>query len=166
MINPAVFEFLTGFYFAILQFCFLMILAVYISSAYLTYAIITFSWMCGSVAGLWLKNLNIRGGLALGAAGYYGVYALAAQWPFSRLTLLAGSVGALLAGLWAGRFFVVMLPGFKTADRLFFHENTGFMVGIIAFFVGFTLLGRNFALWTPAILASFLLTGDRRTNGL
>ena len=160
MISPAVFAFLTGFYFATLQFCLMTILAINISSAYLTYAIITFSWMCGAVVGLWLKNLNTRGGLILGAAGYYGVYAMATRWPLARWILLAGFVGAVLAGLWAGRFFVARLPGFKTADRLFFHENNGFVAGIVMFFAGFTLLGRNFTLWAPAILAFLLLAGD------
>ena len=161
MINPAVFAFLTGFYFAILQFCFLMVLAVYISSAYLTYALITFSWMCGSIAGLWLKNLNMRGGLALGIAGYYGVYLMAAQWPFAQITYFAAAFGALLAGLWAGRFFVYMLSGLKAVNRLFFYENNGFLAGIVVFFIGFTLLGRSFALWAPVTLACVLLAGVR-----
>ncbi|MFQ5450916.1 MAG: hypothetical protein ACE5E9_09825 [Nitrospinaceae bacterium] len=157
MIKLPVFAFLTGLYFAILQFCYLILLQVNISSAYLTYMIIVVSWFAGSLVGLWLKNLNVPLGVILGLLSYYGVYGLVVKWPFSSFTLFLASFGVFVTGLWAGRFFVFILSGFKTVDRLFFHENNGFLLGILLFFVGFTLLGREFSLWAPILLGSSLL---------
>ena len=49
----------------------------------------------------------------------------------------------------AGRFFIFVLHQYKQVDRIFFHENNGFWVGIVMFFLGFTLLGRPFVFWAP-----------------
>lgn len=157
MTNLAIFAFLTGLHFAFLQFSYLLLLQINISSTYITYAIIVMSWMAGTVIGLWWEKLQASGGLIIGILSYYTVYALVVNHPFSALTLPVSAVGVALAGLWAGRFFVVMLPLFKRADSLFFHENNGFLLGIVSVLVGFTLLGRPFMLWTPLISGLTLL---------
>lgn len=157
MINLALFAFLTGLHFAFLQFSYLLLLQINISSTYLTYAIIVMSWMTGTVIGLWWERLEASRGVIIGLLSYYGVYALVVNDPFSALALPVSAVGVALTGLWAGRFFVVMLPLFKRADSLFFHENNGFLLGIVSVFLGFTLLGRPFMLWTPLISAVALL---------
>ena len=63
MIKFPVYAFLTGLYFSTLQFCYLILLQINISSAYLTFMIITVSWLTGSIIGLWLENLNRKIGL-------------------------------------------------------------------------------------------------------
>ena len=65
-------------------------------------------------------------------------------------------MGAGLTGLWAGRFFIFLLLQYKEVDRLFFHENNGFLLGIVLFFVGFTMLGRQYVFWVPMMLAGLL----------
>jgi hypothetical protein len=58
--------------------------------------------------------------------------------------------------LWAGRFFVVTVPLFTHADRLFLHKNNGFLLGIIGTFVGFTMLGRVFLQWALFLSGTIL----------
>lgn len=156
MIKYPVYAFLTGLYFSTLQFCYLILLQINISSAYLTYMVITASWLIGSIIGLWMKNLDRNIGVGLGLFCYYSVYALVVNMPFSGFTLAVAALGAGLAGLWAGRFFIFILYQYKQVDRIFFHENNGFWMGIVMFFLGFTLLGRAYVFWAPMMLAVIL----------
>jgi hypothetical protein len=156
MIKFPTYAFLTGLYFSTLQFCYLILLQINISSAYLTYMVITTSWLIGSIIGLWLNNLDRNLGVGLGLFCYYSIYALVSHMPFSSLTLAITAVGSGLTGLWAGRFFTFILHQYKQVDRIFFHENNGFWVGIVGFFLGFTLIGRPYVFWAPMILAGIL----------
>jgi hypothetical protein len=58
MTKYPIYAFLTGLYFSTLQFCYLILLQMNISSAYMTYMVITTSWLIGSIAGLWLEKLE------------------------------------------------------------------------------------------------------------
>ena len=155
--NLALFGFVTGLHLALLQFGYLFLLVINVTSTYVTYASIVLSWMAGTLIGLLWRNLDGRVALAIGVLGYYAIYALVVANPLAPWTLPVAAFGVAISGLWAGRFFVVMLPHFVRADRLFFHENNGFLVGVIAVFVGFTMLGRPFLLWTPMLTGAVLL---------
>ena len=156
MIKFPTYAFLTGLYFSTLQFCYLILLQINISSAYMTYMVITTSWLTGSVIGLWLDNLDRNIGVGLGLFCYYSVYTLVSNIPFSSFTLILSAVGSCITGLWAGRFFIFILHQYRQVDRIFFHENNGFWVGIVSFFLGFTLLGRIYVFWMPMALAGLL----------
>jgi choline-glycine betaine transporter len=156
MINLSLFASLTGLHLAIMQFCYFFVLLINVTSTYITYMTVVIAWMAGTLLGLWLR---INAGLALlaGVVGFYAVYLLVINDPLSPTVLPISAIGVAVTGLWAGRFFVVMLPLFGRSDRLFFHENNGFMLGIIGVFIGFTLLGKPFLLWTPLISVLLLL---------
>ena len=151
------YPFLSGLHFALLQFGYLLLLQMNFSSTYLTYMIISLAWITGTLIGLWWKNLNPIIALTAGISSYCLIFALIVSNPFSPLILPLSSLGVAITGLWAGRFFIVMLPAFKDVDQLFFLENNGFILGIIAIFLGFTLLGIGFILWAPLGSAAILL---------
>jgi hypothetical protein len=155
--NLALFGFLTGLHLALLQFGYLFLLIIHVTSTYVTYALIVIAWMTGTLVGLRWRSLDRRAALGLGLLSYYATYLLVVSVPLAVYTLPCAALGVAFSGLWAGRFFVVMLPYYGRADRLFFHENNGFLVGVIASFIGFTLLGRPFLLWTPLPMAVGLL---------
>ena len=157
MINLSAFGFLTGLHLALLQFCYFFLLLINVTSTYITYATIVLSWMAGTLIGLFWRRLNAGVALIAGVVSYYAIYALVLGDPLALHTLPIAAVGVAISGLWAGRFFVVMLPLFARADRLFLHENNGFLLGIVAVFVGFTLLGLGFLFWTPLISGLWLL---------
>ena len=157
MINLGVFGFLTGLHLALLQFCYFFLLLINVTSTYITYATIVISWMVGTLIGLYWRRLNAGLALIAGVASYYAIYALVLSDPLALHTLPIAAGGVAVSGLWAGRFFVVMLPLFARADRLFLHENNGFLLGVVGVFVGFTLLGLGFLFWTPLISGLWLL---------
>ena len=157
MINMALFAFFTGLHLAVLQFSYFFLLLINITSTYVTYMTVVLSWMAGTLLGLFWRRLNASVALLLGVLGYYAIYGLVINDPLSPSTLPIAALGVAITGLWAGRFFVVMLPLFGRADRLFFHENNGFLVGVVGVFLGFTLLGQAFLLWTPLLSVIVLL---------
>jgi hypothetical protein len=153
----ALFGFFTGLHLALLQFGYLFMLIMNVSSTYVTYMMIVLSWMGGTLLGLRWSRLDGRIALALGVAAYYGIYAVIAASPLAGFTLPLAAAGVVFSGLWAGRFFVVMRPYFGRVDSLFFHENNGFMLGVMAVFIGFTTLGRPFLLVGPLMTGIGLL---------
>lgn len=157
MTNLAFFAALTGLHLAVLQFSYFFLLLINVTSTYITYMTVVISWMLGTLIGLVLPRLNGSLAMVLGVVGYYASYAWVVNYPLSPTTLPLAAVGVAITGLWAGRFFVVMRPLFKRVDRMFFHENNGFLVGIIAVFVGFSMAGRPFLLWTPLLSVIVLL---------
>ncbi len=161
MIRRATLAFVTGLQFSILQFCFLTILQINVSSAYLTYMTVAFAWMVGSVMGMWMKRLTPWMGIVLGAVAFYFVHILLIFSPFSYTALVISAAGISIAAIWAGRFFVVMQSRFQSPDKMFFYENNGFLLGIIGFFVGFTTFGTSFIVFSPGIGAILLLYLNR-----
>ncbi len=158
MIKAPLFATLTGLHLALLQFSYFFLLLINVTSTYITYMTIVISWMAGTLIGLWLR-LSAGLALVLGVVSYYAVYLLVISDPLSPSILPIAALGVAVTGLWAGRFFVLMLPLFGRPDSLFFHENNGFMVGVVAVFIGFTLLGKPFLLWTPLVSVLVLLGG-------
>jgi len=161
MIRRASLAFMTGLQFSILQFCFLAILQINVSSAYLTYMTVALAWMVGSVIGMWIKRLTPWMGVFLGTLAFYFVHILLSFFPFSHLALTISAVGISVAAIWAGRFFVVMRSRFQSPDKMFFHENNGFLLGVVAFFIGFTTLGTSFILFAPGLGGIALLYLNR-----
>ncbi|HIG26674.1 MAG TPA: hypothetical protein EYQ50_02315 [Verrucomicrobiales bacterium] len=157
-IETILLAFLIGLHLAVVQFGFLLNLQVHVSSTYLTYMMVVLSWFCGSLIGLWTDRLGLKSGVLVSTAAYYVSYGIVAANPFSRLTIVLSALCVVIAGLWAGRFFTLFIQRFKQSDSLFLHENNGFLVGIISFFVGFTLLGKSFLLLMPGFLAILILS--------
>ncbi len=153
MMNVNLFAFVTGLHLALLQFGYLFVLQLNVSSTYLTYAMVVIAWMTGTLIGISWKTLNNTGVLAAGVVSYYAVYALVQADPFSYRILPAAVAGVVVTGLWAGRFFIAMRPLFPRVNSLFLHENNGFLVGIVTFYLGFVFLGRAF------LLGSILVSG-------
>ena len=154
--------FFTGLHFALLQLCYLLLLQFQVSSTYLTYALIVSAWMAGTIAGLALKSLGAGRALVIGVLAYYGALVTVSLMPLAWFTLPAAGAAVFLSGLWAGRFFVVMLPHIKRVDSLFFHENNGFLVGLVATLIAFTQLGHPFVVWAPLVSAATLFAHARR----
>ena len=170
----ALFGVLTGLHLAIMQFSYFFVLLIGVTSTYITYMTLVLSWMAGTLIGLFWRRLNAFLALTAGVAAYYLVFLMVVTDPLSPTTLPVSALGVGVTGLWAGRFFVVMLPRFARADALFFHENNGFLLGIVGVFVGFSLLGKPFLEWTPLISVGVLLiyyagvlrAGKRAPQGL
>ncbi|MBF0370947.1 MAG: hypothetical protein HQL52_15975 [Magnetococcales bacterium] len=162
MLWPRTYGFLTGLHFALLQFGYLYVLQINITSTYLTYGLVVLLWMVGSLVGLWWwgKSRALES-LLVGLGAYYGVGLLAFMNPFSTAILPLAGVGVALSGFWAGGFFPFMQGSGLGMDGVFFHENNGFLLGIGLCFVGVTLIGRPALIWFPLVTGGGLIVWSR-----
>ena len=151
MLRLGVFAGFAGFHLAVLQFCYFFLLLINVTSTYITYITVVVSWMVGTMIGLAWRRLKPMPSLIVGVLAYYLTSLLVFSAPLASFTLPVAAFGVAATGLWAGHLFVALLPLFNRADRLFLHENNGFLLGIVGVFIGFTLLGQPFLLVAPLV---------------
>ncbi len=154
--------FVSGLHFALLQFGYIYLLQIHITSTYLTFAMVTLAWMAGVLAGLWWQKGDAHTGLGLGLLSYFIVHLLTQLYPFSTATLYPAAFFILTSGFWAGRFFPFMGQRLPRMDLIFFHENNGFLLGIILCFAGITLWGRGALIWLPTVTGTALALFGRQ----
>ncbi len=140
-----------------MQFGFLLSLQINVSSTYLTYALVTICWMAGILAGLWTTRFKPIHLMLFQPVAYFFSYYLVTNAPFSSFTFPVAAIAIIGSGMWGGRFFPEMFRSIQRADSLLFHENNGFLLGAVAFFIGFTMLGRPFLVYSPLIMSLILL---------
>ncbi|HAH06269.1 MAG TPA: hypothetical protein DCM05_07030 [Elusimicrobia bacterium] len=157
--RPALFA--AGFFFAVLQFSYYLLLEWRLSSAWTTYALLTLGWLAGVWAGLRLKPGRDLAFLAA-SLGAYGLLSTTSGWsPFDDRLRPLFALCAGLSGAHAGTFFRTAYARLQDARSLLLHENNGFLVGLLAGFLGFYGFGWTFSLWAPPA-AALLLAGLRR----
>jgi hypothetical protein len=149
-----------GFFFAALQFSCYLSLEWQLSSAWTTYALVTLGWLAGVPIGLRLGSRD-EALLASSLAGYALLSAASSRHPFDDRWLPLYALCVLTSGAYAGAFFRSSCARFKDARAILLHENNGFLLGMLASFLGFYLFGGRFSLWAPAA-AGLLLTVLRR----
>lgn len=133
-------------------------LAFTLSSSYGTYLMVTLSWLSGSAAGVYFLarlKLPLRGFLLLSLLAYAACAVLLLSFPFrSELWWLYAPI-VLLAGVYPGVFFARM-SSIYPARTLFFGENNGFIVGLVAGTLLFMLFGRVILWLAPGMVAGMI----------
>ncbi|MBI4349423.1 MAG: hypothetical protein HY553_21480 [Elusimicrobia bacterium] len=142
-----------GVTFAVLQFACFCLLEERLSSAWPTYAAVTAGWLAGTILGLAAPGRS-RGDeaafAAIAAAAYYAMFLGVRLCPYD-VRLLPGYGLLLLAiGGFAGRFFRERLEAWRDPRALFFHENNGFLCGMLLSFGLFYARAGWFLAFAPA----------------
>ena len=162
----AAFAFVTGLWLALLQFSHFFLLEVWLTSRATTYVLALFFWLVGFLAGLQLTRLKLFPLLvAAGAAGYYAALGLFALWPFRFAVLPAAGLCIALGGATAGAFFPFAARRFPGVKWLLFHENNGFVIGIVGALLGAVFQGRWLLTWAPGLGAIAVLALLPRGRG-
>jgi spermidine synthase len=133
---------LAGLYFGILQTALFFVVQVHVTATFFGYFLILMVWMVGVILALRLPwSLSLPKALLLSCLSYYLFYATAVLWNGElwlvscvlslMVTVCAWPVGALLKEFSA-----------KTSPKeLFFHENNGFVLGLLLGLLLFTQWG-------------------------
>ncbi len=124
--------FLVGFVLALLQFSYFFLLEVHLTSRAISFFVAMFFWLAGFLIGLNLRRENLFATLlTLGVVAYYTAMALTSLFPFNQYVLPALGLCIALSGLAPGYFFPYARSRFRWVGHLFFHENNGFILGIV-----------------------------------
>jgi hypothetical protein len=151
------FAFVCGLYFALLQFSYFFLMEAYLSSQYLSYFITLLFWLCGFFVGLnvarerWFSGL-----LLLGVVAYYAAWTLTKLVPFHTLLYPLAAICSITSGLLPGYFFPFMARRFPSIKLMLFHENNGFLLGILLALKGSIYCGSWFLAGAP-LLGSVLV---------
>jgi hypothetical protein len=155
---------LVGLLLGLLQTGLYFQLSFALSSSIRTFLLVTVCWLVGSVIGIGLAKrvpMGLSGFILLALAGYFACVGLLAAAPFQTQLWPVYAALIVLTGLYPGVFFARMGTFYKARD-LFFRENNGFIVGLVAGTLLYLLIGRA-ALWIlPVALAVALIAGGPR----
>lgn len=150
--------FVTGLWLALLQFSHFFLLEVWLTSRATTYFIALFFWLVGFLAGLQVEGRRAFPLLvAAGSAGYYLSLGLFMLWPFKLAVLPAAGLCIAAGGAAAGAFFPFAAGRFPSVKWLLFHENNGFVLGIVGALLGAVFQGRWLLVWAPGFGAAAVL---------
>lgn len=149
---------LVGLLLGVVQTALFLQLSFALSSTFGTFLLVTLSWLLGSALGAGLLAalpLSLRAFLVLLLAAYAGVVALLTFAPFNTALWPLHAALVAAAGVYPGVFFARQAQHYRASD-LFFGENNGFIVGMIAATLLFLLLGQP-VLWAgPPLLAGIV----------
>lgn len=145
-----VFSMACGLYFALLQFSYFFLMEAFLSSQYLSYFVTLLFWLTGFLLGL---NFERKGWfskfLFLGLAAYYGAWLLTRWIPFHTALYPLAALCAVTSGLLPGYFFPTLSSQFTSVKLLFFHENNGFILGILISLKAAIHFGSWFLAYSP-----------------
>lgn len=131
-----------GLYLALIQTCHFLLLEAHLSARSLSYFVTLFFWFLGFLLGLQLRGGRWFGGLlGAGVAGYYATWLLARWIPFHTALYPAAALSSAVSAILAGHFFRVVGERCRPVRRALFHENNGFVLGLLVALKGVVHLG-------------------------
>jgi hypothetical protein len=151
------YPFVVGLLFGVVQTGYFFQLNFALASTYGTFLLVTLSWLTGSILGLRARGvpfLTLQRGPWICLLPYVVTQILLNVFPFQSSLWPLYGVLILISGIFSGLFFARMGEIIRPVRRLFFVENNGFFLGIVACTIAYLVAGR-LVLWiAPAALAA------------
>lgn len=158
-ISRVIFSFVCGLHLALVQFSYFFLMEVFLTSQYLSYFIALFFWLCGFLAGLSIRRERLfLPLLALGVIAYYATWTITRVMPFHSMLYPIAAACSVASGLLPGYFFPWMAGRLQPIRRLLFHENNGFLLGVLLALKASIYCGSWFLTWGP-VLGALLVAG-------
>lgn len=88
---------------------------------------------------------------AVCVTSYYIAFQLVRAFSFDYRWLPCIGFFIAVSGMLPGYFFFTMQKQFGKAKDLFFHENNGFLLGIVVSLLGAVFLGKGMLTWAPLL---------------
>lgn len=147
----AFYIFFVGLFFGLLQSAQYFLVQAYVSASFLGYFCVLFAWFGGIIVALVSKKtLSVRVSFILSAVLYGLLWFLLSSDQLHEQHL--GLILGLIAGQTYGLGVFLKRTVFQVqAHRLLFHENNGFIAGLILGLSAFLFLGHGFLLTLPLL---------------
>ncbi len=147
-----------GVLLGLLQSGLFFLLTFTLSSGFTTYLLITLCWLMGGVVGaLYVNRMNLshRALLLMMLLAYALCNWLVSANPFNTQIWPIYGFLISLAGIYPGVFFARSSKLYPVRS-LFFWENNGFIVGLVATTLSFMVFGRSILWILTLLLAAFV----------
>jgi hypothetical protein len=119
-----------------------------------------FFWLTGLLLGLALRRARRFGPLlAAGVGSYYLTWALTRWIPFHVALYPAAAACSVVSGLLPGCFFRRIGQSYAPIRRPLFHENNGFVLGLLVALKGAVHFGGWLLAAGPAVGAALVVVG-------
>jgi hypothetical protein len=150
-------SFAAGLHFAIVQTAYFLLLEARLSSRASSYFLVLLFWLAGLFFGLCLgRGRGFGGALAAGLFAYHAAHKLAAWAPFHPALYVAVALGSIVSGASSGIFFRFIARRYAPIRSPLFHENNGFVLGLLIALRGATHFGGALLAYGPAITAALV----------
>jgi hypothetical protein len=152
-----VYPFLVGLLFGVVQTGYFLQLSFTLASTYGTFLLVTLAWLLGSIIGLRASRisvLSLHTGPWICFVPYIGTHFLLSAFPFQSNVWPLYGVLILTSGTFSGVFFARLGEVVRPVRKLFFTENNGFLLGIVACTIAYLVIGRVVLWLFPGILAA------------
>jgi hypothetical protein len=157
-LDPVALPFLAGLHFALLQTSYFLLLEAHLSSQSLSYFVTLFFWLLGLLVGLNLgADRWFSGLLGAGVLGYYVTFALARALPFHGALYPVAAASSVISGLLPGFFFRFAARRWAEVRGPLFHENNGFLLGLVLALRGAIHFGGHLLAFGPLLGAALVL---------
>jgi hypothetical protein len=163
--SPGIFSFkvalpllVSGVFFGILQSSLYFMIQVYVTATYMGYFAMVMGWMAGNVFILTRKS-SISYGVSLGiaiATYYLLFFTVKAGGSYPAVQYIIVPISIFIISFPSGAFFR-QLAGKIPGDIIFFHENNGFVFGMVLGLILFVKVGIYTVLFSPAIIILLLI---------
>ena len=151
--------FLFGLHFGIVQTALFFALLVFITASYMGYFVIVVAWMIGVILGLRFELFKtLTAALVLGIGAYFSLLLLGSITPPHGFCWPIYFLLAIASALPAGAFFRRYSSRVASCS-LFFHENNGFVLGLLFCVLGFVKWGVPFLFAAPVVSLAITLVG-------
>ncbi len=147
-----------GLFLALLQFSYFFLLEAYLSSRMVTFFVALFFWLIGVLAGLNVRASKLFQVLVVTAmAAYYIARLLIVLLPYNLFMLPGIALCVVASGLAAGYFFPWAADRFASVKLILFHENNGFILGILVAQMASIFAGKLMLNYAPLAGAALVL---------
>jgi hypothetical protein len=150
-------SFAAGLHFAIVQTAYFLLLEARLSSRASSYFLAVLFWLVGLFLGIRLAGPRGFGAaLTAGLLAYQAAHRLAAWAPFHPALYAAVGLGAMVSGASSGLFFRFITRRYAPIRSPLFHENNGFVLGLLIALRGATHFGGALLAYGPAFTAALV----------
>ena len=149
---------ISGMFFGILQSSLYFMIQVYVTATYMGYFAMVMGWMAGNIFILTRKSsLSYGVSLALAIATYYLLlFIVKTGGSYPAVQYIIVPISIFIISFPSGAFFR-QLSGRVSGDLIFFHENNGFVFGMVLGLILFVKVGIYTVLFSPAIIILLLI---------